>query len=186
MLTEGLWYKGFVGDFKDGKNRFESGKEVEEATFEEKESYGVIKWWNIAVKDMSPKKAAELSGIPVDQIIRIARGLGKAAPNVCVWMGPGCAMHVRGAYSAMAVHALAGLTGGTDNEGGSLQTAKIPVNKLNKELLKTFQDDLAKKHSKMKKIDQRGYLNLPAISKGKSGGGVVTNNVVHGILNKDP
>lgn len=110
--------------------------------------------------------------------------MGKAAPNVCVWMGPGCAMHVRGAYSAMAVHALAGLTGGSDSEGGSLQTAKIPVNKLNKDQLKSFQDDLAKKHSKMKKIDQRGYLNVPAISKGKSGGGVVTNNVANGILNK--
>ena len=186
MLTEGIWYKDFVGDFKDGKNLFKAGKEVDESTFNEKESYGVVKWWNIAVKDMTPKKAAKLSGVSADQIIRVAKGMGKAAPNVCVWMGPGCAMHVRGAYSAMAVHALAGLTGGTDNEGGSLQTAKIPVNKLNKDLLKTFQDDLAKKHSKMKKIDQRGYLNLPAISKGKSGGGVSTNNVANGILNKDP
>ena len=186
MLTEGIWYKNFVGDFKDGKNRFKAGKEVDETSFEEKESYGVVKWWNIAVKDMTPKKAAKLSGVSADQIIRVAKGMGKAAPNVCVWMGPGCAMHVRGGYSAMAVHALAGLTGGTDNEGGSLQTAKIPVNKLNKDLLKTFQDDLAKKHSKMKKIDQRGYLNLPAISKGKSGGGVSTNNVANGILNKDP
>lgn len=146
----------------------------------------MVKWWNIAVKDMTPKKAAELSGVPADQIVRVAKGMGKAAPNVCVWMGPGCAMHVRGGYSAMAVHALAGLTGGTDNEGGSLQTAKIPVNKLNKDLLKTFQDDLAKKHSKMKKIDQRGYLNLPAIKKGKPGSAVSTNNAANGILNKDP
>lgn len=133
MLTEGIWYKGFVGDFKDGTNRFKSGQEVDETTFEEKESHGVVKWWNIAVKDMTPQKAAELSGVSSAQIIRIARGMGKAAPKVCVWMGPGCAMHVRGAYSAMAVHALAGLTGGTDSEGGSLQTAKIPVNKLNKD-----------------------------------------------------
>lgn len=186
MLTEGLWYKGFVGDFKDGKNRFKAGKQVDEATFAEKESYGVVKWWNIAVKDMTPEKAANLSDVSVDQIIRVARGLGKAAPNVCVWMGPGCAMHVRGSYSAMAVHALAGLTGGSDNEGGSMQTSKIPVNKLNTDLLKTFQDDLAKKHSKMKKIDQRGSLNLPALKKGKSGGGVATNNVANGILNKNP
>ena len=186
ILSEGLWYKGFVGDFKDGKNQFKAGKEVDEAAFAEKETHGLVKWWNIAVKDMTPQKAAELSGVPAKQIIRVARGMGKAAPNVCVWMGPGCAMHVRGGYSAMAVHALAGLVGGSDNEGGSLQTAKIPVNKLNKDQLKTFQDDLAKKHSKMKKIDQRGYLNLPAIKKGKPGSAVATNNVVHGILNKDP
>jgi anaerobic selenocysteine-containing dehydrogenase len=186
MLSEGIWYKDFVGDFKDGKNRFKAGEKVDETTFAEKESHGVVKWWNIAVKDMTPEKAAKLSGVSADQIIRVAEGMGKAAPNVCVWMGPGCAMHVRGGYSAMAVHALAGLTGGTDNEGGSLQTAKIPVNKLNKDLLKTFQDDLAKKHSKMKKIDQRGSLDLPTIKKGKPGSGVCTNNVANGILNKDP
>lgn len=186
LLSEGLWYKEFVGDFKDGNNRFKAGKAVDESTFTEKETHGVVKWWNLAVKDMTPQKAAELSGVPEKQIVDVARGMAKAAPNVAVWMGPGCAMHPRGAYSAMAVHALAGLVGGVDNEGGSLQTAKIPVNKLDKDLLKTFQDDLAKKHAKMKKIDQRGYLNLPAISKGKSGGGVSTNNAANGILNKDP
>ncbi|MBF0280040.1 MAG: molybdopterin-dependent oxidoreductase [SAR324 cluster bacterium] len=186
LLTEGLWYKGFVGDFKDGKNRFVSGVKVDESLFDEKESYGLVKWWNLAVKDMPAGKAAELSGVPAEQIERVARGLGKAAPNVCVWMGPGCSMHPRGAYSSMAVHALAGLTGGVDNVGGSLQSSSIPVNKLDKKLMKTFQDEVALKHTKFKKIDQRGYLNLPAISKGKSGGGVSTNNVANGLLNKDP
>jgi len=186
ILTEGLWYKDFVGDFKDGKNKFQSGSTVNEDDFVEKETYGVVKWWNLAVKDMTPSKAAETCGVPKDQIIRVAKGMGKAAPNVCVWMGPGAGMQVRGAYSAMAVHALGGLVGGIDNEGGSLQTAKIPVNKLNKDLIKKHQDDLAKKHSKFEKIDQRGRLELPAISKGKSGGGVSTNNAVTGILNKDP
>ena len=86
----------------------------------------------------------------------------------------------------MAVHALGGLVGGIDNEGGSLQTAKIPVNKVKKDIIKKYQDDLAKKHSKLEKIDQRGRLELPAISKGKSGGGVSTNNAATGIVNKDP
>ena len=40
----------------------------------------------------------------------------------------------------MAVHALGGLVGGIDNEGGSLQTAKIPVNSVNKDLIKKYQD----------------------------------------------
>ena len=186
ILTEGLWYKDFVGDFKDGKNKFKPGSTVDESDFTEKETHGVVKWWNIAVKDMSASKAAEICGVPKEQIVRVAKGMGKAAPNVCVWMGPGAGMQVRGGYSAMAVHALGGLVGGIDNEGGSLQTAKIPVNKLNKDILKKYQDDLAKKHSKFEKIDQRGRLELPAISKGKSGGGVSTNNAATGILNKDP
>lgn len=185
LLTEGLWHKEFVGDFKDGKNLFKAGKTVDEAAFEEKETYGLVKWWNLVLKDMTPKKAAELSGVPAEQIVRVARGMGKAAPRVCVWMGPGCAMHPRGAYSAMAVNALAGLVGGVDNEGGSMGTSKIPVNKVPEEY-KNFQDEVAKKKTKLKKIDQRGYLNLPALSEGKSGGGVSTNNVANGILAKDP
>ncbi|PLX49238.1 MAG: dehydrogenase [Desulfobulbaceae bacterium] len=185
MLTEGLWYKPFVGDFKDGKNRFQAGHNVNETDFAEKESYGIVKWWNLVVKDMTPAKAAKLAGVDADQIKRIARGMAKAAPNVCVWMGPGCAMQARGAYNGMAVHALAGLTGGVDNEGGSMQTAKIPVNKAPK-AYKEYLDDVAKKKTKYKKIDQRGYLNSPALKKGKSGGGVTTNNAATGILNKDP
>ncbi|TKB10426.1 molybdopterin-dependent oxidoreductase [Desulforhopalus sp. IMCC35007] len=186
ILSEGLWFKGFVGDFNDGVNRFKPGMEVEETSFTEKETHGLVKWWNIAVKDMSPAKAAELSGVTEEQILRVARGMAQAAPNVCVWMGPGAAMHARGGYSAMAVHALGGLVGGIDNVGGSLQTAKIPVNKLDKDILKKHQDDLAKKHSKFEKIDQRGRLELPVISHGESGGGVATNNAATGILNKDP
>ncbi len=186
ILTKGVWHKEFVGDFKDGNNRFKAGNTVNEVDFTEKETSGLVKWWNIAVKDMTAAKAEKICGVSAKQIIRVAKGMGKAAPNVCVWMGPGAGMQVRGAYSAMAVHALGGLVGGIDNEGGSLQTAKIPVNKLKKDLIKKYQDDLAKKHSKLEKIDQRGRLELPAISKGKSGGGVSTNNVVTGILNKDP
>lgn len=186
ILTDGGWNREFVGDFTDRVNRFKSGKTVNEADFVEKETYGLVKWWNITVKDMTPAKAAELTGVPAEQIIRVARGMEEAAPHVAVWMGPGAAMQARGAYSGMAVHALAGLVGSVDNVGGSLQTAKIPVNKMDGDILKKHQDELAKKHSKMEKIDQRGRLELPVIASGKSGGGVSTNNVPNGILNKDP
>ncbi len=185
ILTQGLWYKDFVGDFKDGENKFKPGAMVDEADFVEKESHGIVKWWNLAVKDMPAATAAELSGVPADQIERVATGMAAAAPNVAVWMGPGAAMQARGAYSAMAVHALGGLVGGIDNEGGTLQTAKIPVNSMDDDILKKYQDDLAQKHSKKEKIDQRGRLELPALNK-KSGGGVSTNNAANGILNKDP
>jgi anaerobic selenocysteine-containing dehydrogenase len=38
LLTEGLWSREFVGDFKDGKNLFVAGKVVDEAAFAEKET----------------------------------------------------------------------------------------------------------------------------------------------------
>lgn len=184
ILTEGLWNKEFVGDFKDGKNRFKAGMTVDEDSFEEKETYGLVKWWNIELKDRTPEWAEPITGIPKEQIIRVAKGMGKAAPHVAVWLGPGAAMQVRGAYSAMAIHALNGLLGSVDNVGGTLGTAKQPVYKMPK--LDKYLDDIAKKHSKMQKIDQRGYKHLPALKEGKPGSAVVTNNTATGILEEDP
>lgn len=183
ILTEGLWSREFVGNFKDGKNLFKTGETVDEAAFEEKHTHGLVKWWNLELKDRTPQWAEEKTLISKDQIIRVAKGLAKAAPNAMVWMGPGAAMHVRGTYSAMAVHALNGLIGSVDQPGGPLATAKIPVKKIPK--YKKYQDELAKKHSKKKKIDQRGYKEFPAMKK-KPGKGVVTNNVANAILKEDP
>ncbi|HAK60167.1 MAG TPA: dehydrogenase [Nitrospiraceae bacterium] len=184
ILKEGLWHKEFVGDFKDGKNRFRTGKTVAASTFAEKETNGVVAWWNIELKNKTPGWAAKITGVPSKKITAVARGLGKAAPHAIVWLGPGAAMHVRGGYTAMAIHALNGLLGSIDNKGGVMPSAKVPVKKIPK--YSKYQDELAKKHSKKQKIDQRGYLTFPALKKGKSGGGVVTNNVAQAILDKDP
>jgi len=184
LLTEGLWNKEFVGDFNAGNNLFVAGKKVDESAFTEKETFGLVKWWNIELKDKTPSWAAEKTLITEEQILRVARGLAKAAPNVVVWLGPGAAMHVRGGYSAMAIHALSGLLGCIDHEGGVLATAKIPVKKFPS--FSKYQDALAKKHSKKPKIDQRGTKEFPALKKGKSGGGVVTDNTANAILQSDP
>ena len=48
-----------------------------------------------------------------------------------------------------------------------------------------YQDELAKKHTKMKKIDWRGEKAYPALNK-KSGGGSIANNTATGILEGKP
>lgn len=184
ILTKGLWHKEFVGNFKNGNNLFRKGKTVDEAAFEEKYTHGIVKWWNLVLKDTDPKWAEDKTGVDAGQIERVAEGLGKAAPNVIVWLGPGAAMHVRGGYSAMAVHALNGLLGSTDNKGGPIAQVKPPVKSIPK--YDAYKDELARKHSKMQKIDQRGYKEFPAMKKGKPGSGVVTNNVATAMLAKDP
>ncbi len=184
ILTKGLWSREFVGDFKGGRNLFRAGSAVDEIAFTEIHTHGLVKWWNIEVKDMTPERAEKITLIPKEQIIRVATGLGEAGPYSIAWMGPGAAMHVRGGYSAMAVHALNGLVGSIDHEGGVLAGAKIPAKGI--PAFSDYQDDLSKKHSKMQKIDQRGYKEFPALNKGKSGGGVVTNNVANAVLAGDP
>ena len=184
ILSEGLWYKDFVGDFKDGVNKFIPGQNANEEDFEEKHTNGVVKWWNLELKDKTAEWAAERTGLPASQIRKVAVGFAKAAPHVLCWVGGGPAMQVRGGYTCMAAHALNGLVGGVDNVGGTL--------KANKEYTGSFPapddflDDVAKAGKGHKKIDQRGTKQFPALKKGKPGGGVVTNNAADGILNEDP
>ncbi|MCL5885292.1 MAG: molybdopterin-dependent oxidoreductase, partial [Deltaproteobacteria bacterium] len=160
ILTEGLWSKEFVGDFKDGRNLFVAGQAVEEAAFAEKETYGLVKWWNIELKDKTPAWGEKESLIPKEQIVRAARIMGKAAPKTAVWMGPGAAMQPRGTYSAMAVHALNGLLGSADNEGGVLRSQKVPTGKFPS--VEKFEDEIAKHYGHGKKIDGRGDKDMPA------------------------
>ena len=183
LLTEGLWSREFVGDFKDGKNLFVSGRTVDEAAFAEKETHGIVKWWNLELKDRTPAWAEKETLIPAAQIVRVARAMAKAAPKTAVWMGPGAAMTPRGTYAAMAVYALNGLLGSIDVEGGVWQassslTGRFPSSD-------AYVDEMAKAAVKGKKLDGRGEKDMPAMMNGRPGSGVVTNNVANGLL-KDP
>jgi anaerobic selenocysteine-containing dehydrogenase len=183
LLTEGLWYKEFVGDFTDGENRFAAGEYVDEMMFEEKHTNGIVKWWNLELKDKTPEWAAKITDVPAEQIKRVAIGYGRAAPHAISWLGGGPCMQVRGAYASMAVHALNGIVGAVDNVGGTQQSNKEYTGHFPKP--DDFMDEIAKKGKKHGKIDHRGRLEFPALNK-KPGGGVVTNNAADGILNDDP
>ena len=183
LLTEGMWSREFVGDFKDGKNLFVAGRDVDETAFAEKETHGLVKWWNLELKDRTPAWAEKETLIPAAQIVRVARAMGKAAPKTAVWMGPGAAMTPRGTYSAMAVHALNGVLGSVDAEGGMWQGSSVPTGKFAS--ADKYVDDLAKKTGKSKKLDGRGDKDMPAMMGAKPGSGVVTNNVANGML-KNP
>jgi len=183
LLTEGLWNREFVGDFRDGRNLFVAGRTLDEGTFEEKETHGLIRWWNLELKDRTPRWAEKETLIPAAQIVRVARAIGKAAPKVAVWMGTGVAMNPRGTYAAMAVHALNGLAGSIDVEGGTLQTNSVPIGKF--PAADAYVDELARASGKQKKIDGRGAKDMPAMMNARPGSGVVTNNIANGML-KDP
>jgi len=182
-MTEGMWSKEFVGDFKEGKNLFKTGATVDEAAFVEKQTHGVVKWWNNELKDKTPAWAAQKTLIPEDQIIRAARAMGKAGSACSVWMGPGVAMTPRGTYAAMAVYALNGILGSIETEGGVFQSSSVPDDKF--PAADKFIDEVAKHHGHGKKIDGRGAKDMPAMMSAKPGSGVVTNNVANGLL-KDP
>ncbi len=184
IVEAGLWSREFVGDFTDGQNRFIPGENVDEATFKENHSSGLVRWWNLELKDRTPEWAAEHTGLPAEQIRRVAIEFAEAAPRAISWLSPGACMQARGGYAAMAAHALNGLVGSADHIGGTVQSSKVVADSIPD--FSAYQDELAVKRSKEKKIDQRGTLVFPALKGGKSGGGVVTNNTADAILDEDP
>jgi len=184
IRPEGMGGKEFAGALKDGKNLFKNGATVDEATFVEKQTHGVVKWWNVELKDKTPTWAAKKTLIPEEQIIRVARAMGKAGTACSVWMGPGVAMTPRGTYTAMAVYALNGILGSIETEGGVFQSSSVPTEKF-PEITKAFIDEMADHHGHGKKIDGRGAKDMPAMMSAKPGSGVVTNNVANGLL-KNP
>ncbi|MEI6859598.1 MAG: arsenate respiratory reductase molybdopterin-containing subunit ArrA [Shewanella sp.] len=184
-LVEGVWYKPFVGDFKNGENQFIAGKKIDVSLFEDKHSYGLVKWWNLTLKDYTPQWAESVTGISVKEIQDIATQMGSAAPAIQVWTARGAVMQTRGTYTSMACHALNGLFGAIDSKGGLFPYNKVPLNKSFPDS-KLYMDDIAKKGTTFERIDQGGRLNFPALKKGKSGGAIVTDNVANAINAADP
>jgi anaerobic selenocysteine-containing dehydrogenase len=184
ILTEGLWSRDFVGDFVDGRNLFVAGQQVDETLFTENMTSGLVRWWNMELKDRTPEWAEQQCSVPADQIRRVAIGFARAAPRAISWLSPGACMQPRGAYAAMAAHALNGLVGSTDHMGGAVQKTKVPASTI--PAYTAYQDEMSLKNTKEHKIDQRGSLVFPALKSGKSGGGVVTNNAADAILDENP
>ncbi|MFC6720102.1 molybdopterin-dependent oxidoreductase [Halobacteriaceae archaeon SHR40] len=191
ILTEGLWHREFVGDFTDD-SEFVAGETVDEESFDETENvYGLVKWWNKELKDRTPEWAAERTGVEADQIERVAVDFAEAAPHAMSWVGGGPVMQVRGSYNSMAAHALNGLVGSVGNEGGPMYapsdgTADLPDPSPYVDEVAQQGIDFPKENGSGDKIDQRGSKEFPSLKKGKSGGGVVTNNAADGVLEEDP
>ncbi len=184
ILTKGLWDREFVGDFKDRINRFVAFETVDETLFDEVHTHGLVSWWNLELRDKTPAWAEELTGVSSELIEKVAIGMGRAAPRVAVWLGPGPVMSPRGAYTSLAIHALNGLLGSVDNEGGTLRQPSVPRGSVPD--ASAYIDDMARAGRKQPKIDQRGTKKLPAMARGRAGSGVITNNVPNAVLAEDP
>ncbi len=197
ILTIGKWNRDFVGDFKaspvnyelsgyyDKKiNLFVAGEEVDEELFEYINGYGLVRWWNLVLKDTTPEWAAEICGIDASDITKVAKDFAKYGTSACSWMSPGTSNQPSGVYGAMAAEALNGLVGSFENKGGSQHSASVDVGSWPDH--RPYRDSLAKKFEKEPKADHRNRIEWPAISSGTHSSQVLTNNLAEVILNEDP
>lgn len=193
ILAEGIWNKGYVGDFMDNKNYFIPGQQVPETItvndqempleFKEIYTYGIVKWWNLELFQRTPEWAEPITGISAQEIREVAREFAAAGSKAVSWVTPGCCMQVRGAAAAHAAHALNGLVGSCDTIGGTLRNNSSPS--ANAPKIDDYLNEQMKNALKRPKIDKRGSKQLPALNQ-RSGGGVVTQEVARSILDEDP
>lgn len=157
LLTEGLWDRAFVGDFKDGVNRFKTGQTVDPNDFDEKWVRGLVEWWNIELKDRTPKWAEGVTTILERDIVATAREFGTTRPAMAIFER-GVHAHSNGIYNGMAVHALNALVGALFAKGGMMYQlgpsyGPMPVNEAD------YMDDYAKNGpwKKYPRIDLKGH-----------------------------
>ncbi len=160
MLTEGLWDRPFVGDFFDGVNRFSAGQRIPLESFNERWVTGLVEWWNDELKDRTPAWAAEITTIPVHEILAVAREFGTTRPAMAI-MERGPTSHTNGTYAGMAIHALNALSGSLFAEGGLMYQqgpsyGSLPVS------VDDFLDDHAKSVAgKHPRVDMAGTAEWP-------------------------
>ena len=149
ILTEGLWDRNFVGDFKDGANRFKVGQAtLDPADFNEKWTRGLIEWWNAELKDRTPKWAAAITTIAERYIVAVARELATTKPAMVLYER-GATSYPNGMYNGMAINALNALIGSSYAEGGLLSHMGPPYGKLPVKA-DDFMDDYAKSDDRKK------------------------------------
>ena len=143
ILTEGLWDRSFVGDFKTTGRKFVTGETVTKEDFEEKWTFGLIDYWNNVLIDFTPAKASEVTGIPAEQIIRIAKEFATTKPAIAAGER-GAGAHTNGTYNHMVIHALNALVGSMFAQGGVMYQMGVPYASLS---LKDddYMDDIANK-----------------------------------------
>jgi len=161
ILTEGLWNRRFVGDFTDGVNKFKTGETVDAATFTEKWTLGLIEWWNIELKDRTPKWAAEITSIPEKEIISVAREFATTKPAMAIFeRGP--TTHTNATYNGLTIHSLNALIGSMYAVGGLMNQMGVPYGSLPVKV-DDFLDDAAKEAAgrKMPRFDRVGTKEWP-------------------------
>ena len=184
ILAEGLWNRDYVGDFKDGRNRFaeaaQKGGEVDESSFRERFTRGVCAWWNEELYDKTPEWASAETGVAPSAIVGMARAFARAGQRAVSWISPGVTMTARGLYSGMACYALNGLVGSIGAEGGVLSFPSLPVGKLPS--TEAYRDEIAHRACAIPRADVPNQVDFLCAKGGRAQSAPVTNLIPQVVM----
>lgn len=152
MIREDLYDSQFVEDYTFGFNDWQDASGNTHLGFRK-----------LVLTEYRPDDVAEITGVPVDTIIKLAKEFARGKPSIAIAdnNATGCE---NGSYAAMAIQGLNALMGSIDVPGGALFEEMLP--------LKTppviEPDSVARQGLAMQRIDSRESIALPLAASGLS------------------
>jgi len=167
IISKGLYDRDFVREHTFGFEDWTDSK-----------GHSHLGWKTLVLRDYSPQVAAEITGVPVETIMRLAREFATSKPAIAAGER-GASMQSNGIYNRMAIHSLNALVGSIDVPGGVLtqmtphgqdmgppltpwpDVVEDPKTKKKRLLV----DEIAKRGLKMPRVDYAGTARYPLAGK---------------------
>lgn len=137
IIREGLYDRQFVDNYTFGFDDWIDSLGQSHMGFK-----------TLVLKDYRPDDVADLTGVPLDAIIRIAKEFASSRPAIAI-ADENATHYSNGTYNALAIHSLNALLGSIEVKGGVLLSEPIPF----KELPAVEQDEVARDGARMPRID---------------------------------
>ncbi|MBI2460696.1 MAG: molybdopterin-dependent oxidoreductase [Candidatus Rokubacteria bacterium] len=150
IVQEGLYDETFVAGHTFG---FEDW--TDEKTGERRLGFKTL-----VLRDYPPAKVSEITGVPADTIVRVAREFATTRPAIAAGER-GASMQSNGIYNRMAIHALNALVGSVDAPGGIIVQRGPSFTPWPD----VVQDDLARAGTAKPRVDLAGTARYPLAGK---------------------
>jgi anaerobic selenocysteine-containing dehydrogenase len=163
IVREGLYDREFIEKATFGFEDWRDGDGASHLGFK-----------SVVLKDYRLDEVSTITGVPIQTIIRLAKGFAVEKPSVAIGER-GASMHTNGLYTRMAIHSLNALVGSIDVPGGVVLPVEVPL----RSWPPVEGDAIARKGRSMPRIDRAGTALFPFASH-------VFSQVPQGILGRDP
>ena len=115
IIREGLYDRNFVENYTFGFDDWSTAQGESHTGFK-----------SLVLRDYRPDDVAEISGVPVDTIIRLAKEFAASKPAIAI-ADDNATHYSNGTYNALAIHALNALVGSIEVKGGVILAEPVPL-----------------------------------------------------------
>lgn len=143
IVQEELYDKEFIAKNTFGFNDWTDAKGVKHPGFR-----------TLVMREYYPEAVSRITGVPIEDIIRVARGFGQERPSVAL-SGKGASSYSNGFWNEAAIHALNALVGNVGKPGGVIPQPEPPFTPQ----ADVIHDEISKKGLSQRKISEAGLYS---------------------------